>query len=318
MGWIRDFPCFGYFTCIVKIILLKSKKFYLHPRILYFNYEETTNLLMNTKAFLVLVLSIGWIWFCQHWHCCWINQYCLVSTLETEVTASVDPTRNDPLNFNWSKSDPIITDLLLRPYLANIFNGMTNDNILEITGKYFKDEAVPEGFENMGMARASTIRSLIADRITGERVRLKSQQVKETDGVREYEFVSHSFNWIMPEVDKPEVVELTDKTIILFPFNSASNKMYPELDHYLSDLAIHLKSSNEVVHLTGHTDGIGKVIYNERLGMKRAKKISRILIKKGVKRAQIKTYSKGMLEPVATNNTDEGRTQNRRVVVQIE
>ncbi len=272
---------------------------------------------MNTKAFLVLLLSFGWIWFCQHWHCCWITQSCMTGPAVTAVTSPKSPHLDSPLIFDWSASEPI-TNNSYNSYASSLMEELTDDNILEITGTYESDEPIPDGYDNMGMARAEAIRDLLSDQIAGERVRLVSMMVSDRKGSKEQGFVSHTFKWIKAEVDESEIVRLADKTIILFPFNSASNKTDPKMDAYLSDLAQELKSSRQVVHLTGHTDGIGSKAYNKRLGMKRARKIRRILIAKGVRRAKIKLHSEGMAEPVATNDTDEGRSQNRRVVVTVE
>jgi len=274
---------------------------------------------MNTKAFLVLLLSFGWIWFCQHWHCCWIVGACSTGPAVTTVIqpkTNAAPLRKYPLVFDWSNAQPITTDSY-ESYISSTLDGLSDDNILEITGTYGSDEPIPEGYDNMGMARAEAIRALLSDRIAGERVRLSSKLVEDRPGSKEQGFVSHFFKWIMPAVDQSEVLRLTDKTVILFPFNSASNKTDSKIEDFLSQLAEQLKSSGQTVHLTGHTDGVGKQKYNKRLGMKRARKIRRILINKGVKRIQIETYSAGMAEPVASNQTDEGRTQNRRVVVTV-
>lgn len=271
---------------------------------------------MNTKASLVLILSFGWIWFCQHWHCCWIIQSCSNGSAVTKVTSPKPTTPLDsPIIFNWSETEPIAGSEY-DSYVAALMDGLTEDNILEITGTYDADEPTPEGYENMGMARAEAIRALLSEQIAGERVRLNSQLVSNRTGSQQQGFVSHSFKWLKPEVDEPEVVRLADKTVILFPFNSAKNNK--EMNEYLDNLAKQLKASRQVVHLTGHTDGIGTQKYNDRLGLKRARKIRRILINKGVRRSQIKTHSKGMREPIATNETDEGRSQNRRVVVTID
>jgi len=272
---------------------------------------------MNTKALLVLFLSIGWIWFCQHWHCCWILQSCSVaSTTEVIPPPVVPEVEKDPLTFNWENQIPI-TNAGYEDYIDEVLAELTSDNILEITGQYYGNEPIPEGFDNMGLARADKIRELLSDQLSGERIRLKSHLVTADSPHKDKEFIAHSFNWVLPEVDKPEVIELADKTVILFPFNSYRKVTDPTINDYLKKLAQELKRSGDTVYLTGHTDNIGKAAYNHKLGLKRAKRVRRILINNGVKRVQIKTDSKGMAEPVATNQTDLGRTQNRRVDVRV-
>ncbi len=270
---------------------------------------------MNTRAFLVLLLSIAWIWFCNHWHCCWIHQYCSVP----EVVAVTPPAEveEDPLIFSWSDKFPIRSSQY-QDFEDELFADVSDDNMLEITGEYFADEATPEGYENMGLARADALRKLFASRIPGERIRIKSQLVDETEGVRNNGFTAASFEWLETEVDKPEVVKMSDKTVILFPFNSASKMIHPSIDSYLDELATELKTHGGTVHLTGHTDAIGTDDYNIKLGYKRTRKIRRLLINKGIRRAQIKMDSKGKSHPVASNSTEEGRSLNRRVEVRVE
>lgn len=71
--------------------------------------------------------------------------------------------------------------------------------------------------------------------------------------------------------------------------------------------------------ITGHTDSKGTDAYNQRLSERRAKSVSNYLIQAGVPAASIVSV-KGMGErqPIATNETAEGRATNRRVEIQID
>lgn len=66
------------------------------------------------------------------------------------------------------------------------------------------------------------------------------------------------------------------------------------------------------VDVSGHTDSVGTDGYNQGLSERRSNMVRQYLIRKGVEAGRISTYSYGESKPVATNDTDEGRRQNRR------
>lgn len=72
----------------------------------------------------------------------------------------------------------------------------------------------------------------------------------------------------------------------------------------------------ETVSITGHTDSIGSEAYNEGLSLRRAEAVVEYLESIGVQ-SNLVAEGKGESEPVADNSTDEGRAQNRRVVIDI-
>jgi outer membrane protein OmpA-like peptidoglycan-associated protein len=63
----------------------------------------------------------------------------------------------------------------------------------------------------------------------------------------------------------------------------------------------------------GYTDSTGKVEYNQTLSEQRAASVKSYLASKGLNTTRINTTGMGIADPVATNDTPEGRTQNRRV-----
>jgi outer membrane protein OmpA-like peptidoglycan-associated protein len=69
--------------------------------------------------------------------------------------------------------------------------------------------------------------------------------------------------------------------------------------------------------ITGHTDNIGKPSDNLLLSKQRAKAVMDYLIEKGIAANRIQTTGKGDNDPVASNQTEEGRAQNRRTEILI-
>lgn len=71
------------------------------------------------------------------------------------------------------------------------------------------------------------------------------------------------------------------------------------------------------VELSGHTDGKGSESYNASLSDRRAASVKRYLVSKGIADARMTTIGYGELQPIATNDTDEGRELNRRVELKV-
>lgn len=71
------------------------------------------------------------------------------------------------------------------------------------------------------------------------------------------------------------------------------------------------------VEISGHTDNKGSADYNQKLSESRAKSVVDWLITKGIKENRMTFKGYGMLQPIATNDTDEGRRQNRRTEFKI-
>jgi OOP family OmpA-OmpF porin len=72
-----------------------------------------------------------------------------------------------------------------------------------------------------------------------------------------------------------------------------------------------------VVVCEGHTDSRGTEAYNDALSMRRARSVRDYLIKGGIPSKDIKVEGFGETKPVASNDTDEGRQQNRRVELRL-
>ena len=102
-----------------------------------------------------------------------------------------------------------------------------------------------------------------------------------------------------------------------FPLNKAT--LSPEAEERLNAFAERLKGENKNVYVEvqGHTDATGTPDGNMRLGAERAETVRRYLNKHGVALNRIATISYGEDEPVAPNDTREGRSANRRVVLVV-
>ena len=73
----------------------------------------------------------------------------------------------------------------------------------------------------------------------------------------------------------------------------------------------------ERVRVDGHTDASGKEAYNQQLSLRRAKSVANVLLTVGMKQENIQLQGLGSKEPVASNDTVAGRTENRRVSIVV-
>ncbi len=73
----------------------------------------------------------------------------------------------------------------------------------------------------------------------------------------------------------------------------------------------------EYIEITGHTDDVGDDDYNQDLSEQRARSVRNYLVSTGVDGSKIATVGAGEKMPIASNNTDVGRAENRRVEVLV-
>jgi outer membrane protein OmpA-like peptidoglycan-associated protein len=113
-----------------------------------------------------------------------------------------------------------------------------------------------------------------------------------------------------------EGIKVTFASGLLFDFNSAiiRGNARSNLDALAQNLD---KYDDSNLMIVGHTDNVGSEAYNLDLSERRADAATRYLVVQGVARSRIGTLGVGESEPVASNDTEEGRSQNRRIEVAI-
>ena len=117
-----------------------------------------------------------------------------------------------------------------------------------------------------------------------------------------------------PEPIKPVVF---DSGRLNFDFDKSVVK--PEYFELLRNLKDYTEQNNLNVLIIGHTDSKGTDAYNMALGMRRAVAVRDKLLEFGMNPSRILgVESRGESEPVATNDTSEGRFQNRRIEFRFE
>jgi OOP family OmpA-OmpF porin len=86
------------------------------------------------------------------------------------------------------------------------------------------------------------------------------------------------------------------------------------LDKYADFLK---RNTNYSAKIVGYTDSVGSASYNQKLSERRAKAVMNALIERGVDPKQLSAIGMGELNPVASNDTPEGRAQNRRIEAEM-
>lgn len=213
--------------------------------------------------------------------------------------------------------------------IGDMFGRFGNKN-LDVTGLYRADEANPSAFPDLGLARANAVkRKLVGLGLPANRINLFSEQV---DALK-----ADSQGWLLGPIryaistlsaDAAEANQaryadiaksLRAEPLVLYFETGASQlnltaeqrQKFMNLVNYLD----HVQDAGALV--VGHTDNVGNAEANMKLGQNRADFIKQYLIRNGLAANRIETQSKGQEQPIADNNTEEGRAENRRVVVTL-
>jgi len=113
-----------------------------------------------------------------------------------------------------------------------------------------------------------------------------------------------------------DILALSFKSDFSFGFDSAIIKSGAE-DEIARVAAVLIKYPQTNISIEGHTDSKGAEEYNMNLSTRRAEAVKASLIGRGLTSSRLRTIGFGESKPVATNDTEAGRQQNRRVRIVI-
>ena len=103
---------------------------------------------------------------------------------------------------------------------------------------------------------------------------------------------------------------------ILFDFNSSALKSNAKTNIAKLVETLNKEPDTEILVL-GHTDNVGTLAANQKVSEARAKSVRDYAVSQGLAGGRVKTEGKNYSEPIASNDTDAGRADNRRVEVVI-
>ncbi len=162
--------------------------------------------------------------------------------------------------------------------------------------------------ENKARIYADNIRHTIPKKKVETEV--QAEEVKKEERIKEPEF-------LVIDEDSILISETFELPNILFETNSDQllHVAYPSLRKLSNYL---LRNRKQTIHIIGHTDNVGSEQANLLLSEKRAKAVRNYLLNQGIATNRIQYEGKGESMPIHTNDTDAGRSQNRRVEFRLE
>ena len=162
------------------------------------------------------------------------------------------------------------------------------------------------GRKNGGTARGAIVGAAVggaAGAVIGHQMDQRAKEIQQTVAGAKVERVG-------------EGLLVTFESGLLFDFDS--DALRANARDNLRNLAASLqKSPNTNVMIVGHTDAQGTDAYNQGLSERRAAAAAAFLADQGVARSRLIVRGRGESEPVAANDSESGRAQNRRVEVAL-
>jgi outer membrane protein OmpA-like peptidoglycan-associated protein len=118
------------------------------------------------------------------------------------------------------------------------------------------------------------------------------------------------------ELNKLEIGKKIVLRNIFYDFDKATLRpqSIAELDRLVKLL---VENPTIRIEISSHTDNVGSAAYNERLSEQRALSVVDYVLKKGIKKERIEYKGYGFREPIAPNDSDQGRQLNRRTEFKI-
>ena len=118
------------------------------------------------------------------------------------------------------------------------------------------------------------------------------------------------------DVNGLEAIKVTFDSGILFDFNKSTLKTEAkqQLDKFAAEMADMPETG---ITVYGHTDNVGSEAVNKRISLQRAESVGNYLSGKGISKSRLTMEGLGFDQPVADNETEVDRAQNRRVEIFI-
>ena len=294
--------------------------------------SKKTTCFIGILATLILGFLLHW-YFCCDEHC---TENQIEKTKQTNANAATPFKFEDGNtairsidNFNFYFSghaimEPISEDLLscVKEMIRHLEKNKSKT--LNILGLYNEREENLSNFDNLGLARAESIkRVLIEQGLDAAQVSTASKKdnslTPNQEGVLNgpYAFsveVLEGSNSL--EAMKASIME--DPVLLNFAPERYRTDLNAKQRKKLEALAAYLNASDDA-HCTivGHADSVKSEQLNLILGKNRAEFTKTMLLKYDVDPVKIKTISKGETQPIASNTTAKGKAQNRRTEVII-
>lgn len=293
------------------------------------------------KVQLTLIL-VGWISLWTYYYVYWhqghgrqtiprIDASLRAETTTNLLIAGEDLTVQADENVRYARSDasPIISEATEKA-LATVkdYFDSHSEEALVITGFYDDTERNRTLLPNLGMARAEALKAWLTEygmrhqQITTQAyMNINLTYLKDTllDGLT-FEVMDELPDADLSEEELNALREKLENTSRNLYFETGATPLMVNdtVRQYIQELKQYLNAKEEAsIELIGHTDNIGEARQNLEYAQQRADFTRELLSRAGINLAQIRTDSKGESEPIATNDTEEGRSKNRRVEIRL-
>ncbi len=256
-------------------------------------------------AFISILLFLILLWYTKDIYndCCNNNK---VVEEEKVEEIMVEEIQRSPLTFE-SNSNVATTNSGWEELRDKILSEKSDGKILQIMAPYLKNET-----EKIGIERAKSAYIKLEADLDTAKIEYEAYLLEIPDNSKP--FGGAKFNWF---TRNDNIEELDDKALIYFPNNSTKKIENRNISNYLKKIANQVNGTEKKIYLSGHTDNVGNPVKNKALSLKRANSVKEELILLGLDKDQIVVVGFGEEQPIADNNTAEGRQKNRRVELQI-
>ena len=306
-------------------------------------YLNTAVMRILINGFLIFLL---WAIFCRYWYVCKIKHHCDESPPPVEMVDQSTRAMDlglyqdgqlvfggyEQLAFEGNAVVPVLSasNELFLDSLAG-WLALHPDQGLVLTGAYrASEEGMTSGFlENLGLARAASIRQLLVDRGVAEnRIGLDFVKSETEELIPPVRFTVRQAMAAAEGAAEGETAQsgsggdaftFSNMNFSGANFDQNSDVFRPNatFEAYADSLKTYFTlHPDQSLTITGHTDALSSDAYNLELGRRRALAVRNYLEGRGVK-TKFTISSAGEREPVATNDTEEGRAKNRRVNLKI-
>ena len=278
-----------------------------------------------------LLVFVAWCAVSINWYVCGIYELCSDASPAEQTTPTDPPTPLErevlttpyqaPLSFEWSSPFAITNDEFddFKDSIAAAF-GESPGAVVEIIGLYDPQELNNSEYDDLGLARAEEIKQLLLSSGLKRIFRTRSNQDDLSAGLSGNINQAYEFRLVTSEKSTPGgfiISEGRKKLVIHFPSNSAKPASDKQVQLAVRKMSKSAKKNSQKLLVVGHTDNQGDSMDNNKLGLIRATEVKEMLQSYGMEEKDVLAESEGENQPLVTNNTPQGRQQNRRVEIII-
>ncbi|MCB9336287.1 MAG: PD40 domain-containing protein [Flavobacteriales bacterium] len=250
-----------------------------------------------------------------------------INTFNDENSLLVDAAGN--LAYFASNREGGMGDLDL--YAFELPENMKPNKVTYLAGKVFDaetKEVLPARFELINLKTGEVAVQSYADEVTGKYLVCLPVHQDYALNVSHPGYLFHSENFTLSSgtIDKPfekhvgmNKIKVGESVVLknVF-FETAKYDLKPQSKVELDKLIAFLKANpNLKIELSGHTDNVGDKKSNQLLSENRAKAVYNYLTQNGVPTDRLTTKGYGDAQPIASNDTEEGRAENRRTEFKV-